>query len=130
MYCLHSDTPQWVGVERTGAVLARVQISSVENGKTVAADVGDRLVVSLPENPTTGYRWQVDSSGSFLVLENDDFQLQQGAAMGASGTRSLTFHAIAPGRASLHLAARREWEKDKPPLQYFCVSIDVRRAEN
>ena len=81
--------------------------------------VGDELVVSLPENPTTGYRWQLDSPGSFLAVEDDAFALPGRAGIGAAGTRLLTLRVTAAGRASLHLALRRDWEKDKPPIQDF-----------
>lgn len=105
--------------------MARMQISAADSGKSLAADVGDELVVSLPENPTTGYRWQVDSLGSSLVLERDDFALPRAAAIGAEGTRLLTFRATTPGHARLQLALRRDWEKKKPPMQDFSLSVDV-----
>jgi inhibitor of cysteine peptidase len=106
------------------AAVARLQISSVDHGRSVALHVGDELVVRLPENPTTGYRWQLDSSGSgFLALRNDEFELPADVAMGASGTRILTFQATSPGVGHLHLELRREWEQGQPPIQDFPISV-------
>ncbi|MGE5204696.1 MAG: protease inhibitor I42 family protein [Chlamydiota bacterium] len=105
--------------------MSRIQISSADNGKSLAVRVGDELAISLPENPTTGYRWQVDSSGSSLILEKDDFALPGKVQMGSGGTRLLTFRAAAAGHASLQLGSRRPWEEDKPALQSFSLSIQV-----
>jgi inhibitor of cysteine peptidase len=108
-----------------GTALACIQISAAESGKSFAVRVGDELVVSLPENPTTGYRWQLDSPGSLFVVENDDFALPQHAGIGAAGTRLLTLRATAAGRASLHLVLRRDWENDNLSIQDFSASVDI-----
>jgi len=112
-------------VDWVGTVLARIQISAADSGKSLAAHVGDELVVSLPENPTTGYRWQLDSPGSFFAVENDDFALPRHAGSGAAGMRLLTLRVTAAGRTSLHLALRRDWENDKLPIQDFSASVDI-----
>ena len=108
--------------------MSRTQISSADNGKSLALQAGDELAVSLPENPTTGYRWQVDSSGPSLILEKDDFALPGEVQMGSAGTRLFTFRAAAAGHASLQLGLRRSWEQDKPALQTFSLSIQVEPA--
>ncbi len=112
-------------INQVGTALARIQISAADSGKTLVVHVSDELVVSLPENPTTGYRWQLDSPGSFFAVENDDFVLPRHAGIGAAGTRLLTLRATAAGRASLHLALRRDWENDKLPIQDFSASVDI-----
>lgn len=106
--------------------MAQMRITAADNEKSLFAHVGDELIVSLPEIPTTGYRWQLDSSEQFLILDKDDFVLPVGAGIGAGGTRVLTFHAIATGQGRLQLALRREWEKDQPSTQNFWLSVDIR----
>ena len=34
-----------------------------DNGREIVAAVGDTLVVSLPETPSTGFRWVVEAQG-------------------------------------------------------------------
>lgn len=98
----------------------------MQNGSSVALDMGDELTAALPENPTTGYRWQQGSSGGALELLHDDFK-EGGAGAGAAGTRRLTFRAAAPGRIRLVLVKRREWEHGVPPSEEFAVTVDVGR---
>jgi inhibitor of cysteine peptidase len=110
--------------------MARVEISATDHGKSLVLHAGDELVVTLPENPTTGYRWELDSLGSGpLVVETDAFAGPAPIAAGAAGVRSLTLRATAAGRARLHLVLRRAWEQNKP-LQDFSVSADVLSAES
>lgn len=103
----------------------RIQISATDHGKSIAAHLGDELVLSLPENPTTGYRWQLNPPGKSLVLESDRFELQEKAMTGAAGIRQFSFCVSAAGQARLRLALIREWETDKPPLENFSLLIEV-----
>jgi len=104
--------------------LAWFEVSPADNRKSFVLTVGDELIVALPENPTTGYRWELDSPGAPLRLERDEFAA--GGAPGAGGTRRLTFRASTEGRAHLTLKLRREWEKTQPPTEQFSVTADVR----
>ena len=107
--------------------MARFQISAANNGKQLAIQVGDELLVELPENPTTGYRWQVNSSGeASLTLDRDNFELPSNALPGASGVRLITFRATVAGRSKLRLELRRPWEQGKSAIQEFAVPIEVR----
>ena len=38
-------------------------LSLRDNGREIVAAVGDTLVVSLPETPSTGFRWVVEAQG-------------------------------------------------------------------
>jgi len=42
--------------------MATITLTRAEHGKSVEAQVGDRIIVSLDENPTTGFRWAIDKS--------------------------------------------------------------------
>ena len=40
-----------------------MQIDEASDGQQVALETGEVLQVDLNENPTTGFRWAVDSAG-------------------------------------------------------------------
>lgn len=91
--------------------MATVTLSPEQNGQSVSASVGDILEVRLPENATTGYRWQVDRLDDRTVEQVDDtYDATPSAVVGGGGTRKLTFRVKAPAPAVIELEYRRPWE--------------------
>lgn len=66
---------------------------------------GDEIAVTLPENPTTGYRWHSHPSG--LDLVDDQFFLGEDAAVGEGGTRRLVYQAHDAGPVDQLVEERR-----------------------
>jgi inhibitor of cysteine peptidase len=98
---------------RGEANLSTIVLTEADDGREVDAGLNDLVVVSLPENPTTGYLWAVASeTAGVLMLENSDFSAVAGAGVGGGGRRTFSFRAAAAGRATLELVCRRPWETD------------------
>jgi predicted secreted protein len=87
-----------------------VDLGRADAERTCDLAVGERVVISLAENPTTGYRWQVTISDAELLSLVDDTYAPRGTAAGAAGERRLCFTARAPGEAAVTLELRRQWE--------------------
>ena len=88
-----------------------LSLTTADDGSRRSVDVGDRVTVSLPENPTTGYRWQLRSSGEpVLEVQDDSFQTAAGPP-GAGGVRRWRFRAGQEGTADLEIDYQRSWEK-------------------
>jgi inhibitor of cysteine peptidase len=104
-----------------------LDLGPADAGTHRSARVGDRAEVRLPENPTTGYRWQIASDDSRLRLVDDRFEGAQ-APRGAGGVRVLVFEAVQAGSASLRLTKSRSWESGKP-IEEFAVDLDVQPPE-
>jgi inhibitor of cysteine peptidase len=102
-------------------------LTDVDNGKTVQLRNGEKLVVMLTGNPTTGYTWDA-------VLPADSIVRQIGQAeftpesnqVGAGGKVTLTFQAVNPGQGPLQLVYHRPFESDVAPLQVFTVNVVVK----
>lgn len=94
--------------------MAEVKIDAKNARGPVELRVGDTLVINVDENPTTGYRWQV-SVGDQLVASADRFIPSGDTAVGGGGIRTLSFGVVSPGRGTVKLQLRREWETDKAP---------------
>ena len=93
------------------------------DGQTVTLAVGQGLRLRLAENPTTGYRWSVSSSGD-LVLESDLFA-PGGSAIGGGGTREFRWRAGAAGRHPLALVQCRAWEPIDKAIGRFALTVVV-----
>jgi inhibitor of cysteine peptidase len=101
-----------------------LEIDASHNGNAFTVGVGDRILLNLPENPSTGYRWILCSEVKpVLELEKDAFS-PSGAAPGASGSRTLQFGTTQAGHAELKLECRRSWEKSA--VETFSVSIHAK----
>lgn len=95
-----------------------------DRGRTVPVAVSDRVVLSLPENPTTGVRWIIPESDAVDLLADDN--LPGGAGIGAAGLRVLTLRLKRPGKILLRLLRHRAWERADTADESFEVEFDVR----
>lgn len=70
----------------------------------------EEVVLRLAENPTTGYRWEVSTSGAGeLALVEDTFIVGTGIP-GAGGQRVFRYVCRGPGNVQLEAIKRRPWE--------------------
>jgi inhibitor of cysteine peptidase len=96
-----------------------------ENGLHIELQKDDTLVIRLPENPSTGYRWAVQQNGTIMRLESAHFDLTEGAGIGGGGLRTLCFKAASLGAVKLQVVLRREWQKGAPAADVYEVQIRV-----
>ena len=87
---------------------------SIEAGFAAPQELGlgDEFVLRLPENPTTGFRWQVSWTGD-AALEIVDDQFEPGSAgslPGAAGRRILRYVARKTGTLQLVAVHQRSWD--------------------
>jgi inhibitor of cysteine peptidase len=104
-----------------------VSLAYEDNGKTVALHTGDKLVVSLGGNITTGYSWNiVEPLPPMLhLLGACEYVPDQPIRAGSPGTFIFRFQADSTGSSNLNLAYARPWEKNVPPYSTFKVSVVV-----
>ncbi len=103
-------------------------VTKKDNGRELALEVGETVLVSLPENPTTGYRWeQAGDTSQYLAAVKDEYvPAPQGRGIvGAGGVRELTFSAKAPGSVKLSLRLRRSWEKPDQAVDSFSATLNI-----
>lgn len=106
-----------------GLVLYRL-VEEGDEAATVTLRGGERLLIALPGNPTTGYAWEVVEEPAFLArVEGLDY-LPDSTLLGGGGTFFFRYEATEAGEGELSFAYRRPWEA-LPPEQTFSVTIAV-----
>lgn len=105
-----------LGGTDTRATVKQVWTADPEGGSpTLTVSEGDEIAVTLPENPTTGYRWH--SHPSTLDLVDDQFILRADAEVGEGGVRRLVYRAGHAGSVDQLLEERRPFDPDDSVAQ-------------
>jgi inhibitor of cysteine peptidase len=106
--------------------MVEILITDTERDRTVSAAVGDVLTIELPENPTTGFRWQVASvDAGVLSLQADEFLQRASTAVGSGSVRIFRFLTVNPGSTDVRLELKRTWEA-LPPTSTFTTRVSVK----
>ena len=106
--------------------MAEIEIGENQNGQAISVKNGDVLVIRLPENPTTGFRWNVkEADPNLLTLQSDDFSPATEGGAGGGGVRLFRFVAAGSGESALTLDLARIWEPTRPRSQ-FGLRLSVR----
>jgi predicted secreted protein len=89
----------------------------------ITALPGDRIILRIPENATTGYQWAVDHVDGALKVESNEFVLPGHARPGAGGERVIVLAVRATGGARVVLSQRRSWEAEPIDRRELAVTI-------
>jgi inhibitor of cysteine peptidase len=102
-----------------------LQIAEDDNGRTVTLAVGDAVELSLAENRTTGYHWELNEKAEPICeLVSDDFEAASGPP-GSGGVHRWQFRAVQPGSGEIGLQYRRPWEKNAARARSYQMSVRV-----
>ncbi|HEV2249433.1 MAG TPA: protease inhibitor I42 family protein [Candidatus Limnocylindria bacterium] len=110
------------------ASTAVLTFSAGDGGRSVEARIGQRFDVSLAENGSTGYRWEIVADGApTLALTGDETRASAAppGLVGAPVTRVFHFRASATGDAKIALVDRRPFGT-YPPTATFALTVVVR----
>ena len=108
------------GAEMGDPNVSTITLTRADSGKVVKLRVGDILVLHLDENPTTGYRWAMETRDEEMVALQSAVYVHS-----RSGQRRLTFHAKKAGSVPLQLKLWRAWEGDASIVERFRVTLQV-----
>ena len=89
---------------------------------------GQNLILTLPSNPTTGYRWTIqDSAGGVLrSLSPEVYSNPEDAGVvGAAGQSTWRFQAFTAGSGRLRLTSQQPWAPEVNPVDTFDCAITV-----
>lgn len=112
---------------RTGVATMpkRILLTDQNQGQVVAVRVGQLVVLSLPENATTGYRWAIDRIDTNLVEAGEPVRQYASTAVGSGGRIEWVFSLKAPGNTEIALKQWRRWEGDRSVVTRFHVQLRI-----
>ena len=97
-----------------------------DNGQSVTMGVGDMLQLMLAENPTTGYTWAIVTNDEDVLAPSGEPAYEvESEAIGAGGTKTFMFQALAPGTSVLQMVNAMQWETPVVPAETFELTIQV-----
>jgi inhibitor of cysteine peptidase len=88
----------------------------------VQVSLGEVFEICLNENPTTGFRWKLESQGQPACILVKEHLSRHNNAPGSPSIHHWNFKAVARGTSTIHLAYGRRWQKD-PPARDFRLTI-------
>jgi inhibitor of cysteine peptidase len=91
-----------------------IKVGQESDGRELKLKVGQVLRVTLPENRTSGYAWQIEQNGAPVCTLIHDAYIAPGGDpathVGSPGTHEWRFRADAAGVASIEMQLGRRWE--------------------
>ncbi|MFI6867371.1 protease inhibitor I42 family protein [Nocardia sp. NPDC050406] len=106
-----------------------VTVDESANGTELQLVPGQRLLVKLPSNPSTGYSWGIQRLDESMLLQDGEpsYQQDDGPAMpGKGGTDTWAFRAVQSGISTLELVYARSWEAPSEANKTFTLTVRVR----
>ena len=112
------------GCDKSGG--ATVTMRETQTGQTVELKRGDKLIIELEGNPTTGFSWEAASVDADVLKQQGEPEFKAEAAkMGGGGTYTFTFAAARGGRTELKMVYHQSWDKETPPAKTFELVVVV-----
>lgn len=90
--------------------------------------VGQTLTLTLPSNPSTGYRWRVEDPAANVLqsLGPEVYNAPEEDVVGSAGVSTWRYQANSVGTSQLVLVYQQPWAKDVAPVQIFECKVIVR----
>jgi predicted secreted protein len=93
--------------------------------QAIRVGTGEKFVITLDSNATTGYSWQAPQRTSVVSLNSHRYETLQSSLAGAGGREHFEFTARSAGRENLVFHYLRQWEKDVPPVKTVTFTVEV-----
>jgi inhibitor of cysteine peptidase len=107
----------------------QLRYTDVPPTDTVNANIGEKIRLSLPENPSTGYSWQMTVSDGLELASDNYIQGNTGSSLhpivGAGGTHEWTYKVTKPGAQTISGIYKRPWEKSSGGEKTFTLAVNV-----
>ncbi|MDK2891527.1 MAG: inhibitor of cysteine peptidase [Methanoculleus sp.] len=98
--------------------------NETNNNETVTLPAGSEITISLDENPTTGYEWNVTSSAG-LEYVNDTYIAPETGLVGAGGVHVWEYLAAEEGSAGFSAIYKRPWENETGDETTFSMAFVI-----
>jgi inhibitor of cysteine peptidase len=110
----------------TAVPVNHLVVTEEQNGATVNVNMGALITVKLPENPTTGYSWNLTTTPGLQII-NDTYKptYTTGKMVGSGGTHIWDISAAATGEQKIKGVYMRSWEPISGNETDFSMTVVV-----
>jgi inhibitor of cysteine peptidase len=102
-----------------------VHVDESQNGNEIELLMGETFELCLSENPTTGFRWSLVSSGAPPCSLVEDWFQASTMTPGTAGSHCWRFQATQIGEGRIELGYRRSWERQGAAGRAFTLRVRV-----
>lgn len=89
-------------------------------------EVGDKITVKLCSNPSTGFKWDYETTRDNVLQEEDyDFEGPKEDIPGAAGKEAWTFEAVEKGTTEVRMEYSRPWEGGEKAEWTYTMTVTV-----
>ncbi len=101
--------------------------SMEDSGTTVLPEVDSVFTVTLEENPTTGYQWDMSVDGESVALLSDWYVMDEAAPgmTGVGGTHLFCYQAESAGTSVIDGVYKQAWMESSPDDETFVLTAEV-----
>ena len=103
---------------------ASLSLTNDDNGSENTVSKGDIIKITLAENPTTGYTWQLDTTGFEVV--SDEYIAPNTNLVGAGGNHVWELKAVNTGTYKINGIYKRSWEQQTADDTTWTATIIVK----
>ena len=102
-------------------------VTEEQNGATINVNTGAIITVRLPENPTTGFTWNLTTTPGLQII-NDTYKptYTTGKMVGSGGTHIWDISAVATGEQKIQGVYMRSWEAVSGNETDFSMTVVVK----
>lgn len=104
-----------------------IKLTALNHGKTIVAAVGEKIIVTLSGNATTGFAWSLAKLDGQSVKQTGKAEYVPDDAkgkVGVGGKYTFTFEAAKAGKTALNFEYKKPWEKTVDSV--VNITIDVK----
>ncbi len=103
--------------------------TAADNGTTVSIGLGEMFSVSLAENPTTGFLWNITTTDG-IAIESDKYTVEEPPEgeepmMGAGGVHEWVLQTTDAGTQKVMGIYKRPWENTTGTEDTFELTLNV-----
>jgi uncharacterized secreted protein with C-terminal beta-propeller domain/predicted secreted protein len=101
--------------------------TSADDGKSVSLQIGDTISVSLTSNPSTGYRWSIETLDQSVLKHSSKNYASacEETVVGCGGEELFGFEAVSAGSTTLKIAYYRSWQSADSAISTFRLNVSV-----
>ncbi|MFO7907867.1 MAG: protease inhibitor I42 family protein [Planctomycetota bacterium] len=110
-----------------------LRLGESDDQAEVTVVAGQKLMIRLESNPTTGFRWSVsDVDQNILRVIDQKYEPaeEDSGKLGSGGHTTFTFQAKGTGETGLELEYSRPWEGAKKRQRTFSLTVNVTPSDD